>query len=82
MTIHTATRPCWDCSACEAPWPCAPAKVDLAVEYAGQPTSLRIYLAVCLDEAAEPLAAKGATPTCLYERFIGWLPVDTDAELR
>jgi len=43
-TEHLAERPSWHCRACQQPWPCTTAKVNLATEYLHQPTALKLYL--------------------------------------
>lgn len=51
LTWHRAGRPAWDCLVCHQPWPCAPAKVELAEEFANDRVSGTIYLAMSLHDA-------------------------------
>lgn len=73
---HLPLRPLWLCRACAAPWPCAPAKLRLAREYAGNRVALCLYLSSVLHDAAtdlhllDPHGAPG--PQQLFDRFIGW----------
>ncbi|MBU2667784.1 flavin reductase, partial [Actinoplanes bogorensis] len=58
----------WDCLACTRPWPCDPAREELATELGR--TSLAMYLFAYLNEAAGVMP--GVTPGELYERFLAW----------
>jgi hypothetical protein len=49
------------------------ARADLLAEYGGQPTTLTVYLAACLHEASDDLAAADPPPPDLYNRFLGWV---------
>jgi hypothetical protein len=72
-TSHIPRRPRWDCVACTEPRPCAPAKVDLAEEYAGERVSLILYLAIqMLDAVDDSASKKGPEPAELHDRFLGW----------
>ncbi|MFC0504377.1 hypothetical protein [Micromonospora costi] len=59
-----------------APWPCAPARLALAREYAGSRVALCLYLSSMLHDAAtdlhllDPHGAPG--PRQLFDRFVGW----------
>jgi hypothetical protein len=69
---HVAKRPTWECTVCGEPWPCAPAKIELAEQY--QSMSLGLFMASCWHEAIEHLrASEERVPTDLYERFLGWI---------
>lgn len=71
---HIPTRPGFDCSLCEEPWPCAPAKVQLAEEYIGARPALMMYLSLqlydALTEAIHDHDWKQVDD--LYDRFIAW----------
>lgn len=70
---HVGGRPSWDCLACDHPWPCAAAKVELSEEYASDPGALALYLRSCLLAAIDDWAAgTGGSPSELYDRFLGW----------
>ncbi|MEV6494924.1 hypothetical protein AB0M20_40825 [Actinoplanes sp. NPDC051633] len=73
MTAHTP-KPDHDCAACGEPWPCAPAKVQLAEEYWGRPTALVTYLHMHFREAVGNAAKSHdwAKLDNLYDRFLGW----------
>ena len=73
-TWHHPRRPGWDCVVCREPWPCPPAKVDLAEEYANDRVSLLVYLSMQLYDAIDDSAAnKGQPePADLFDRFLGW----------
>lgn len=68
---HIADRPSWDCKRCEKPWPCDPAREQMLNDKQTDPTQLRIYLWLHLEEAADQL------PTMSFkeaiERFVGWV---------
>lgn len=68
---HTPRRPQWTCTACDADWPCAPAKVSLLEEYCGDRVGLSVYMASQYHHAAGELAH--ITPTDIYGRFFRWL---------
>jgi hypothetical protein len=66
---HVAERPSWDCAACGKPWPCDPAREELARRTGGG-TPLAIagwsYLEDFVrDQGPGPLAE-------VFDRFIGW----------
>jgi hypothetical protein len=65
---HAAVRPTWDCAACGKPWPCDPAREQLAAELPR--TYLIVYLSIDMVDAArdQPTMPPGE----LYERFIAW----------
>ncbi|GAA4591926.1 hypothetical protein BJY16_000447 [Actinoplanes octamycinicus] len=72
---HLHGRPDWGCRACGLPWPCVTARVRLLHEYRAFPSLLRIYLSAQMYEAIEDMLVTGkASPSHLYERFIGWAP--------
>lgn len=75
QTDHLHDRPGWDCSTCGEPWPCAVAKVGLAMEFQKFPSVLAIYMAAQMNDAALDLTAHGTLPPPdLYERFLAWIP--------
>jgi hypothetical protein len=65
---HIADRPSWDCLACEKPWPCDPAREQLAGEMDSM--QLAMYAWVNLEEAAEDMPAM--SPDEMFERFLAW----------
>ncbi|MET8152649.1 hypothetical protein ACIBSW_30030 [Actinoplanes sp. NPDC049668] len=65
---HVEERPGWDCRACGEPWPCEPARKDLAAELS--PTSLRIHMWIRLEPAALDLPS--GTARELFDRFLRW----------
>ncbi len=73
QTWHLPRRPSWDCVSCRQPWPCAPAKVDMAEEFADNKVSLAVYLSGQMTDAVDDyLATKQPVPPNLYDRFLGW----------
>lgn len=75
--VHTPQRPVWTCAVCpvDTPWPCPPARVQLAEAYAGEPLALSVDLGGMLPLAA---AEAGITdPRELYERFVAWTWIDS-----
>jgi hypothetical protein len=68
MIEHTAERPSWDCRACEKPWPCDPAREQLAAEM--EPTQLRIFMWLNIEEAADQLTDMPAGE--MFARFLAW----------
>ncbi len=71
---HVPGRPSWDCTVCGKPWPCAPAKVQLAEEYRESPLSLSVYLSSHLHDALTEAmhAHEWGRVDDLFERFLGW----------
>lgn len=67
---HPPTRPAWWCERCDQAWPCHPARMQLAEQYAGDPVGLSVYLGARLVDAARELPATPAAE--LHERFIAW----------
>jgi hypothetical protein len=65
---HRPARPSWDCTGCAKPWPCDPAREQLAAELRG--TWLRIYLCIERSNAARDNPRIPAAE--LHERFIAW----------
>jgi hypothetical protein len=65
---HPAARPSWDCAACGRPWPCDPAREQLAAEFSG--TYLTLFLSVDMVDAARD--NPGIPPSELHERFLAW----------
>lgn len=69
MSEHIAQRPSWDCRCCGKPWPCDPAREELAAELS--PTLLRMHMWVRIEEAAAKIP--GARAGELFERFLYWV---------
>jgi hypothetical protein len=65
---HPVSRPSWLCGNCGRPWPCDPAREQLAAEMAG--TDLTLWMATLMVAAAREDPA--IRPSELYERFLGW----------
>jgi len=68
MTERTAARPSWECRACDKPWPCDPAREQLAAEMDG--LQLSLYLFTCLEVVAGDLPR--LPPGEAFDRFIAW----------
>lgn len=68
---HLPQRPSWQCTSCDQPWPCPPARVQLGEAYAGDPFGLAMYAATLLEQAAAEVD-NHVTPRELYERFVAW----------
>jgi hypothetical protein len=66
--VHVPARPGWDCAACARPWPCDPAREELATRYPR--TILAIVAATYLGQATGDMLT--AAPAELYERFLSW----------
>jgi hypothetical protein len=73
---HTARRPTWMCAVCpdDTPWPCPPARTQLAEAYADEPVALSVDIGEMLPVAAEEAGI--TDPAELYERFVAWTWVD------
>lgn len=69
---HQALRPGWTCTTCNggAPWPCSPARVRLAEEYAANRVNLSMFMGNLLTDALTEMPA--TSPEELFERFISW----------
>ncbi|AGL20944.1 hypothetical protein [Actinoplanes sp. N902-109] len=65
---HVPGRPSWDCLACGKPWPCDPAREELAATLS--PTALRTDMWMRLEEAALELPPVPVVE--LFERFLHW----------
>lgn len=65
---HPASRPSWLCAADGRPWPCDPAREQLAAEMSG--TDLTLWMATLMIAAARE--DPSTPPSELYERFIAW----------
>jgi hypothetical protein len=65
---HVPCRPSWDCWSCEKPWPCDPAREELATVY--DTVTLAQFMAQRVVEAARDLLT--TDPAELFERFIAW----------
>ncbi|MFV2017893.1 flavin reductase [Micromonospora sp. LOL_023] len=70
--VHEPARPTWSCTVCSdgTPWPCSPARTQLAEAYAGEPIALSVDIAELLSVAAEEAGI--TDPADLYERFVAW----------
>jgi hypothetical protein len=66
---HSPARPSWDCRACGRPWPCDPAREQLALQAGGSialATAAWVYLEeFCRDQPAGPTSEA-------FDRFIRW----------
>lgn len=67
---HPPLRPSWDCAACSAPWPCHPARVELAERYADDRMGLAAYVGAQLDHAVREMPPTDVSE--LFERFVAW----------
>ena len=65
---HVEERASWDCRACGRPWPCDPAREELAA--ALTPVALRTQMWTRLEVAAQDMPTAPARE--LFERFISW----------
>ena len=65
---HLPNRPGWDCWACGHPWPCKPARDELAEAYTIP--QLVDFMAARLDEAAKDMHTVEADE--LADRFMAW----------
>lgn len=65
---HVAARPSWDCAVCGRPWPCDPAREELASTLTGVGLAMQMW--VYLESAAEDLRAVPVQE--LFERFLSW----------
>ena len=75
VVSHVPLRPGFDCARCGQPWPCAPAKVELAEQYHGNTLSLGHYLSVEMADAMQHAVDPGwGRVDNLYDRFLGWIP--------
>lgn len=65
---HLPQRPSWDCLCCAEPWPCDPAREELAARMDG--ITLAMYLWSRLEDAAGELPP--TPPGELFDRFLRW----------
>ena len=65
---HNPSRPSWNCAACGRPWPCDPAREEMATRYGS--SALPIHAAAYLADAADDMPNVPVAE--LYERFIAW----------
>lgn len=73
-TEHLPNRPFWDCKQCLKPWPCKPAREQLAAEHVKFPSVLALYMDAQRSQARLDMAQLGyEAPADLYERFLGWV---------
>lgn len=72
MSGHLPDRPSWRCLACDKPWPCVTAQVELLAEHDGHAVPLAMYLT---GQHALAVGDIGETRTAadLYRRFLGWV---------
>lgn len=68
---HLPQRPSWQCTGCDQPWPCSPARVQLGEAYGLDRIGLAMYVATLLEQAAAEVD-QHVTPRELYERFVAW----------
>ncbi|GAA2700088.1 hypothetical protein GCM10010429_02440 [Micromonospora olivasterospora] len=70
---HRPGRPHWRCTACGAPWPCSPARLDLLAEYGRDRVALCVYLVTRAEDARQDFERLGLTPDpALLTRFTAW----------
>lgn len=68
LTDHVPMQPSWDCQACRRPWPCEPARHQLAAAFG--PVRLRLFCWTQFELAAVDMRDK---PTGeLLDRFVRW----------
>ncbi|MEU4237918.1 hypothetical protein [Actinoplanes sp. NPDC026619] len=65
---HVQERPSWNCRACGKPWPCDPAREELATEM--PLIEIRKLMWTRLEEAA--LEIPPGPVVELFERFLHW----------
>jgi hypothetical protein len=70
LAEHTADRPSWDCHRCGKPWPCDPAREQLATELG--PVQLSVYMWASMEEAAGDLPDMPSAE--FFDRFLRWIP--------
>ncbi len=75
MAEHVPDRPSWNCHSCGRPWPCPPARTDLARQHETAPTAVGAYLhGQYLVAAFDIRDRPDRNAHDLYERIVGWLP--------
>ncbi|MDG4767880.1 flavin reductase [Solwaraspora sp. WMMD406] len=69
---HEPHRPSWRCAVCPGgtPWPCSPARVQLAEAYSGDPIARAVPVAGLMPAAAVEAGVRD--PAEWYERFVAW----------
>ena len=69
---HLPKRPSWDCDTCDGakPWPCDPAREQLARRYRDNPVELSIYMGTQMAHAIREQSHM--PPGEIFERFISW----------
>jgi hypothetical protein len=74
--VHVALRPSFDCAKCGEPWPCAPAKVEMAEEYRGDVLGMGYFLGLQMADAMDQATHDHAWGRVdnLFDRFLGWVP--------
>jgi hypothetical protein len=65
---HAPQRPSWDCAGCARPWPCDPAREELADSITA--TYLTRVMSDFSTVAADDLTTTGITE--LHDRFVSW----------
>ncbi|MDG4786213.1 hypothetical protein O7626_09785 [Micromonospora sp. WMMD1102] len=68
---HTPGR-AYHCETCSAPWPCAPARLALLVDFEGDRVGLLVYLAGHLTRALQ--AMPDTHPALIAGQILHWLP--------
>jgi hypothetical protein len=73
---HAALRPSFECAKCGQPWPCAPAKVEMAEEYQDDIFGMGYFLGLQMADAMDQATHNHAWGRVdnLYDRFLGWVP--------
>jgi hypothetical protein len=74
---HKPVRPSWACDSCGEPWPCDPAREQLASELRGSYLTLNMSIYMINAARENPLIP----PSELYQRFLAWArrPPDVSA---
>jgi hypothetical protein len=65
---HIEVRPSWNCRACGRPWPCGPAREELAA--ARDSVALRVRMWLTLEIACQDMPHGPAHE--LFDRFLRW----------
>lgn len=65
---HLPHRPYWSCWTCGRPWPCSPAREQLAAEL--DMVQLPILMCGYLEDAVREL--RGLSTEEYFDRFIAW----------
>jgi rubrerythrin len=70
MSDHEPSVPEWTCRECGADWPCVTRRGEISDAFADQYTSMVMYLAYTMLQAAEDL--RHIPAGWLHNRFVGW----------